>query len=375
MHVTRLAGLNFRSFPWIDWQPSPHINLLMGANGAGKTSILEALYLFAYGRSFRSARRKDLVQEAFDRFELAITLNKNTAQSNQTSAEQRHGLLGDRDTLQAYSGLDRRSCKVNEVIKQCPVLFFGPDSDNLVQSSSDTRRRFIDWLVFHVEPNGAQQLQQQRRLLSQRNAALKAQVDAASLRTWSEALAERMHEVNLVRTRVLTQLMPHFQQHASYFDDELSEPKLSYWPGYASAHQHPSDALAEAMSRDRKHGFSSVGAHRADVKITFNQKNKRRKLSRGQAKSATLALIFSAASMLSERLSQTPLILLDDFGAELDDAHQHLLLDLLIESRWQTIMTATEAPESLKQKNVSMFHVERGENVSSLTESDETESE
>lgn len=173
MHVTRLAGLNFRSFPWIDWQPSPHINVLVGANGAGKTSILEALHLFAYGRSFRSARRKDLVQHASERFELAISLKADDPPIDTVSSEQRHGLLGDRDTLQAYSGLARRSCKVNEVIKQCPLLFFGPDSDNLVQSSSDTRRRFIDWLVFHVEPNGAQQLQQQRRLLSQRNAALK----------------------------------------------------------------------------------------------------------------------------------------------------------------------------------------------------------
>lgn len=364
MLVTRLAGLHFRSFPWIDWTPNPNINVLLGANGAGKTSVLEALHLFAYGRSFRSARRKDLVQDSSDRFELALTLCSDDDVGGRLKAHpQRHVLCGDRDKLQAFMGLERRTSRVNEIIKQCPLLFFGPDSDNLIQSSSDTRRRFIDWLVFHVEPEGALLLQQHRRLLAQRNAALKAQVDSSSLQTWTDALAERINDVNQARSRVLEQLQPWFVNHATYFDDELSKPQLNYWPGYASTHQHPIDALMEAMVRDRKHGFTSVGAHRADVKVTFQQKNKRRVLSRGQAKSATLALIFSAASMLSENHNQTPMILLDDFGAELDHHHQLLLLSLLSDSEWQTVMTATEKPASLINKQVAVFHVERGQNI------------
>lgn len=357
MRVTRLDIAGLRRFDRVSLAPGPGLNLLTGDNGAGKTSVLEALHLMAYGRSFRGRVRDGLVGtsaavvEVFVEWEEASTLRTRKA--------------GLRHSGQAWEGrLDGGDItQLGDLCAALAVVTFEPGSHVLVTGGGEPRRRLLDWGLFHVEPGFLPLWRRYARALKQRNALLKARARDAELDAWDHELADAGEPISRHRQRYLEQLQPYMQATVADLLPAAGAAALEFQPGWRRDELSLSDALLLARDRDRTVGFTSSGPHRADWRIHHAAFPSRQALSRGQAKLTALAILLAQAELHAGLRGEWPIMALDDLASELDRNHQSRVLDRLQASGAQVFITGTEAPTGLQGADlpITRFHVEQGQ--------------
>lgn len=355
MRVTRLDLGNLRRFESLRFEPAPGLNLLTGANGAGKTSVLEALHLLAYGRSFRGRVRDGLIRVGSNALEVY-------AEWSEGSTGRRR--IGLRHEGAAWSGrLDGQDiAHLGTLCQALAVVTFEPGSHALVAGPAEGRRRFLDWGLFHVEHGSLQQWRRYNRALKQRNALLKSGRAGRDLDAWDRELADAAGPLDRIREQYTDALAPALSAFSSELVPGIGPIRLRYAPGWRRDELAFEDALLLARDRDRSGGFTSVGPHRADARIMFDAFPGRDALSRGQGKLLALALLLAQASHLAVVRGHWPVIALDDMASELDHDHQTLLLDRLILAGAQVLMTGTHLPPAIEARTaeVGLFHVEHG---------------
>ena len=355
MHVTRLDIRRLRRFDDVSLAPGAGLNLITGDNGAGKTSVLEALHLMAYGRSFRGRVRDGLVQSGAPALEVFVEW-----QEQRGAGVRKAGL---RHTGQDWSGrLDGVAVsQLGDLCAALAVVSFEPGSHALVTGSGDGRRRYLDWGLFHVEPGFLGLWRRYARALKQRNALLKGRSGHAQLDAWDRELADAGEPLSRHRQHYLEALQPHFTALTAEWVPALGATALEYLPGWRRDELSLADALLLARERDLSTGFTSVGPHRADWRIGFANLAGRESLSRGQAKLAALSALMAQAQQYAQSRAEWPIIALDDLASELDRAHQARVLDWLRRSEAQVFVTGTEAPSTLQPfAGMLRFHVEHG---------------
>ena len=210
MRVTRLTLHNIRRFQAVELAPAPGLNLLVGANGAGKTTVLEALHLMAYGRSFRGRVRDGLVREHAPALEVFVEWAQEA-----TGVERTHR-AGLRHSGQDWSGrLDGEDvAHLGQLCAALAVVTFEPGSHALVAGGAENRRRFLDWGLFHVEPDFYHAWQYYARALKQRNSLLKSSRNLGlhDLEPWNKMLAEYGEMLNSQRSSIVEQWKVYFEQ-------------------------------------------------------------------------------------------------------------------------------------------------------------------
>lgn len=360
MQVTRLEARGLRGFEQVTLAPEPGLNLITGDNGAGKTSLLEALHLMAYGRSFRGRVRDGLVRTRSDAVEVFVEWRE-TAQSRTRRAGLRH-------TGQTWAGrLDGENvAQLGDLCAALAVVSFEPGSHALVTGGGEPRRRFMDWGLFHVEQGreaGFLALwRRYARALKQRNALLKAGVGGAQLDAWDHELAEAGEPLTDHRQRYLDALQQDLAEVVGELAPSLGAATLCFQPGWRRQELPLGDALLLARERDRAAGYTTVGPHRADWRIDYARFSDRETLSRGQAKLTALSCLLAQAQDFARRRGEWPVVALDDLASELDRHHQRRLLDRLLASGAQVFLTGTELPLGLMEgvHPATRFHVEHG---------------
>jgi DNA replication and repair protein RecF len=362
MRITRLQLTHLRRLGRVELVPGPGLNLLTGDNGAGKTSVLEALHVLAYGRSFRGRVRDGLIQTGASAVEIFAEWDEEISS--------RHRRAGLRHSGQTWEGrLDGAGVShLGELCAALAVVTFEPGSHALVAGGAEPRRRLVDWGLFHVEQSTApgdflNLWRRYARALKQRNALLKARVRDRQLETWDHELAEVGEPLTRRRQAYLDLLEPVLQTIASDLVPSLGQARLRFQPGWARENVSLADALVLARDRDLANGFTSVGPHRADWRIEYAALPGREALSRGQAKLTALSLLLAQAQCHADACGEWPVVALDDLASELDQAHQKRVLIRLQTSNAQVFITGTEAPTALSslQNEIAMFHVEHGE--------------
>ena len=358
MQLTRLTVAGVRNIAAVDLQPGPGLNLVLGPNGAGKTSLLEAIHLLAYGRSFRGRVRDGLVrtgQEALEVF---------TEWSEPGRGQRRAGL---RHSGQAWTGrLDGEDvAQLGDLCAALAAITFEPGSHALVTAGAEARRRYLDWGLFHVEQGDDNPFQpvwrRYTRALRQRNALLKQRAGGSQLDAWDAELSGAAELLDRQRRAYVERLQPRFAALGLELLPQLGEGAFEYRPGWRRDQLALADALLLARERDLALGYTSLGPHRADWKVTHAQRPGGETLSRGQAKLVALACLLAQAEDFAERRGHWPIFLLDDLAAELDRAHQYRLLERLRGSGAQVFVTGTEAPVALVSSwEPAVFHVEHG---------------
>ena len=357
MQVIRLTASGLRRFDSVTIEPSPGLNLITGDNGAGKTSMLEALHLMAYGRSFRGRVRDGLVRSGSEAVEVFVEW--------QEGEERRHRRAGLRHTGQTWVGrLDGQTvAQLGELCAALAVVSFEPGSHALVTGSGEPRRRFVDWGLFHVEPAFLSLWRRYARALKQRNALLKSGAGGQQLDAWDHELAETGEPLTRHRRQYLEQLQQRLSRVTAELVPGLGASSLEFQPGWRSGEFPLADALLLARDRDRATGHTSVGPHRADWRIDYAGHPNRESLSRGQAKLTALSALLAQAEDYAERRGEWPIVALDDLASELDRTHQRRVLERLLASGAQVFVTGTEAPSALDGLAVmpTRFHVEHGQ--------------
>lgn len=354
MHIHRLDLHNIRSIAEAKLQPRPGINLLTGENGAGKTSVLEALHLLGYGRSFRGRVRDGLIRNGADAAQVFVEWRDADAQSHKAGLRHEGALWQARKDGEDVAQL-------GDLCASFAVSTFEPQSHALVSAGGEPRRRFLDWGLFHVEPVYLGQWRRYQRALKQRNALLKAGNQGAQLDAWDAEWVQAALPLQQHRQHYIEALLPHLQAVAAQLLPNFGVAALQLLPGWRQEQMSLEDALLLGRSRDLLLGHTGIGPHRADWRVTFSARPAQEAYSRGQAKLVALACLLAQARHLQAVRGEWPLMLLDDFASELDARHRGLVLDQLQAAGAQVFMTGVDVPVELHGRDFCLFHVEQGQ--------------
>jgi DNA replication and repair protein RecF len=338
---------NFRCIARAELGFSARRNYIYGPNGAGKTSLLEAIYLLGRGKSFRTRQNKRLIQHGQDAF---------TVFGEALIDGQRHRLgvrLGPTGLETRLDG--GRAGGIADLARALPVNVIEPTSHQLVEGGPSKRRRFLDWGVFHVEQGFLEDWRRYRRVLGQRNAALKQGLATAA---WDLALVEAGEAVHDARLAYFERLRPIV---AEVGQTLTGRPLgLSYRRGWSSG-ASLSEALTASRERDQASGATQVGPHRADLGLAMDDHGVREEASRGQQKLVAAALILSQVRVFADEHGDGGVLLVDDPAAELDGAAFGRLTRILEGLPAQLILTGLSTAGLPPAPGFPVFHVERGE--------------
>ncbi len=352
MSLTHLAINRVRNLDAVEMAPCDQINLIVGENASGKTSLLEGIHLLSLARSFRSTSIQHVIQR--DHPTLTV-FGRIRGQGGQTTAI---GLEKGRDLTRIRIN-QRTAHKTSDLAAVLPVQVINPDIHRILEQGPRYRRQFLDWGVFHVEHSFLPTWQAYHKVLRQRNAALKSRSRPGEIQYWDAQLIEQGERLTQLRRDYLTALQPWLERYSQALLGSV--PDWYYQPGW-NQEQDLRTALARGFERDRQQGFTQSGPHRADLSIRQDRQAVQNHFSRGQQKLLASAMRLAQIAQFRAVREQIPVLLVDDLPAELDPERRARLLGLLVESGAQLFVTATEAGllEPGEQQMIKMFHVEHG---------------
>lgn len=343
---------DFRCVERAELELHPRFNLIAGENASGKTTLLEAIFILGRGRSFRTAQTESLVRTTASAFQLLGRISGSAGWNRPL------GMRFGRAGMQIrYS--ERPVRALSELATILPVQAIDPEVHRLIEGGPQERRRYLDWGVFHVEPNFIGHWRRYQRALRQRNAGLKAEQPEALIRIWDGDLIEAGEEVARLRDRYLGTLVDHVSVVAERL---LGAPvHLALSRGW-SADRSLADAIAVAWTRDRARGLTHNGPHRADLVVRFEGSLAKDRVSRGQQKLVAAALLLGQLHCDAALGSELAGLLLDDPAAELDEDHLKRLLAEVSGLPAQLVVTSLDPcnPALQALSDGHRFHVEHG---------------
>lgn len=353
MRIKHLAVKNFRNISEISFDVTDTINFFSGPNGSGKSSILEAIHLLSCGKSYRTHITSELIKK--NSTELIVHSNFSGTIAGQHSA----GLLK-RSNGELQLRLDQLDVKSTaEVARLFPVRTIHPEMHELIQGGPSTRRKFVDWGVFHVEQQFHLYWKRFNFSLKQRNKLLKnSSVSNTEIEAWGKELADSGSKIDQLRSDYLSKLKVPFHKWIEHFKI-AGVVSLKYKKGWNEGIDL-NEALSMAINNCRRYKTTTVGPHRGDLVIYFDGYPAKQVVSRGQQKLLVYALVFAQIDLHRELTSEFPVLLCDDPESELDDKHQQLFLKAIRHFGIQTFITGNSKNTWQAQPEDIKFEVERG---------------
>lgn len=349
MPIALLRGENFRLYRTLEIQPDPKLNLIVGDNAAGKTTLLEALFVAGRGRSFRAPALNELSGADGPAWTLFMQIDGNE--------DRRIGVGWNREGLQTRLD-EERDARLSDIVRAVPMQILDPQAHRLLEEGPTYRRSFVDWGVFHVEHRFLDVWRRYQRALRQRNGALRAALEDRAVQAWDDELASAAEQLSAMRSAHLQQAAPGL---SAWSERLLGTPEASYsWSRGWSEEMGLREVLALNLDQHRRLGSTVQGPHRAELKISLDKAKAKGRVSRGQQKMLIAAMVLAQAELLSASGAPTPVLLLDDFGSELAPEFQARLAAGLAGYAGQKFVTAFENPAGFKGIEGRLFHVEHG---------------
>jgi DNA replication and repair protein RecF len=347
--IRLFRATNFRCLESVELELGPRFNLISGANASGKTSLLEALAYLGRGKSFRGASTNNLTKHEASEF---ILFGEVVRAEGRLAVGVRNG----REGLEVRVGGESASGAA-ALAKALPLQVIDPEVHSLIAGGPEQRRRFLDWVAFHVEHDHLMIWRRFRRALKQRNAALKAKSTEAAIRSWNAEFLDLAGELDASRRRVLELTLGSLQEHGFLLlETELS---FEYQQGWARERDLAA-ALEAGIQRDLQLGATQSGPHRADIKVSYDERQARKLVSRGQQKLLASAMILAATETAQAALEQPLLLLLDDPAAELDNESIVRLMSAVAALGCQVVATSLDPKALVFPEKPVRFHVEQG---------------
>jgi len=359
MILKRLAIQSLRNLERVDIYPAARINLLYGQNGSGKTSVLESIHALSLGRSFRSHKHKPLIQKDKEGFSLFARLE------DEQGTDIPLGLSRNRQGEAQFKANGKQLGSIAALASLLPLQVINAHSFLLLEGSPKTRRQFMDWLVFHVEPRFFGDWKAAQRCLKQRNSLLRrGRINPKELAVWDRELVDLSERIDRYRASGIAQFNQRFADLLESFID-LPGIELSYMRGW-DKNRPLAELLHENIESDLQAGYTRSGYHRADLRLTQNGQSAADILSRGQQKLVVCALKIAQGLVFTELTQRRCIYLVDDLPAELDPQHRRTLVDWLHKLDTQVFITGVDKNSLLVDWShkaslpTQVFHVEQG---------------
>ncbi len=328
--------------------PHPQFNIFLGANGSGKTSLLEAIYLLSTGHSFRTREISPLVsnnEPALTVF--AATVNGETVSIQKSCSGPTHVKL------------NKQPCYSNsELARFLPCQVFYQDIFQIIDAGPGIRRSLLDWGLFHVKHSYHALWKDYRRVLKQRNVLLRKKAPRQDFIPWDNQLVSLSYQLDGLRSDYFKAWAQSFH----FFLTQLTDISctISYYKGWdrKEGGKDLATILAEQFDSDCQRQFTQSGAHQADIYFDTSLHKAKQTLSRGQQKIILFSLKLAQAAMLDRPC----VYLFDDITAELDHGHLQRLIDCLLQLKGQFFLTAIDLPEipALVNQNLTLFKLKNG---------------
>ncbi|UJR52587.1 DNA replication/repair protein RecF [Dickeya zeae] len=353
MALTRLLIRDFRNIESADLALIPGFNFLVGANGSGKTSVLEAIYTLGHGRAFRSIQTARVIRHEQAEFILHGRIEGQERERSVGLSKNRDG-----DSTVRIDGSDGH--KVAELAQLLPIQLITPEGFTLLNGGPKYRRAFLDWGCFHNEPGFFSAWSNLKRLLRQRNAALRQVSHYGQLRAWDRELVPLAEGISQWRAEYSAAIAADIASTCAQFLPEFSL-SFSFQRGWDKESDY-AELLERHFERDRQLGYTALGPHKADFRIRAGGVAVEDMLSRGQLKLLMCALRLAQGEFLTRQNGLKCLYLIDDFASELDSTRRRLLAERLKATQAQVFVSAITAEQisDMVGENGKMFRVEQG---------------
>jgi DNA replication and repair protein RecF len=347
LKLRRLRLRNFRNYQDLSVSFGPALNSIYGANAQGKSNLLEALFLFVTGRSFRSRQLSELIAHGEEAFFLDLHFDRAGMQQRLCMEMDAQGrrISHQRSVLPS----------LRELLGLIPGVLMGPDDIALIKGAPAGRRQFLDMQLAQVDGLYLQQLMRYQRALKQRNTLLRRH-QLAAMDIWEEQLAESGAYILQERHRLVADL----GQLCSQAHEELCGESLDFslhYKGLSGDKAELLQLLQSSRQRELQSGNTAHGPHRDDWQIHLDGREARSFASEGQQRSCVTALCFAEWRRLRERSRILPILCMDDLGLSLDPGRRQRLLDVLLDCGQVFVTT----PELLEGGDVHPLHIHAGQ--------------
>src|SRR3989338_8549290 len=262
MHIKKFKIQGVRNLSDLCLELSPSLNIFYGDNGAGKSSLLEAIYLLSFGRSFRGSEWNHILH--YRKNQCIIQIETEHLHRNSQMGLERH-----RSGFKQYRLNEKKTHRLADISRQLPIQFMSPYSHRLFTDGPQLRRQYVDWGLFHVEPSFYPLWKEFQKTLKQRNSALKARVSQQEMNFWDQKLSELSEELDSLR-KIYTEYLenPLFNLLNTLISTQM-DLNLSYFRGW-DANIDLKSLLKSEIERDQQLGYTQYGPQRADLRLLVN---------------------------------------------------------------------------------------------------------
>lgn len=333
MILTSLDLSSFRCYDSLTLAPNPNVNIIVGDNAQGKTSILEAIHMLCLTKSHKLTKDIDLIQKDKEFAKIHGEFHLNTTKVELNMILSKNGKKAKYNKIEVS--------KLSDYIGRVNVVMFAPEDLDLVKGSPQGRRRFLDIEIGQLSNTYVKNLNHYRRLLRERNEVLKGlakkqKYDKTMLSVITDQLIHYAEKIIIARESFITDLNTTLQEVFPLFGADPTL-KIVYKP---SVKDNLNKAFKQKETIDILAKATQIGPHRDDFEFMFDQEPIKHYASQGQIRSVVLALKFTVADMIYTQKKHYPIILLDDVFSELDQSRQHKVLSYL-DKRAQVFITTT----------------------------------
>ena len=366
MRIKRLKVENFRNLEKLDIKFSDGINIIYGNNAQGKTNIIEAIYIFSFGRSFRANRDIELLK-----FDKEYFLSNIEIMKKDRELEMDFGFdkLSNKKMIKVNGVIQK---KISDIIGKLNVVVFKPEDIKIVTDAPSVRRKYIDYLISSISKGYLENITKYKKVLEERNNLLKEikvklkgnrvleKDDEDFLDVYDKLLSKLNCEIYNERKRVIEKLNNYiYDIHLKLTENYINNEKLhiKYVSNVAEDIEKMYNNLSKSRPNDINKGYTSLGIHRDDYIISINSLDVSIYGSQGQKKSSIISLKLAELKVIEEVIGEKPVLLLDDYMSELDEKRRLKFLDIIEDI--QIIITTTHKI-SIDGKENTYFYVDNG---------------
>ncbi len=356
MNIKNIYVENFRNLENQSLKFTDGVNVLYGLNGQGKTNIIEAVYYFCNGKSFRALKDKEVVKFGEEKSRIKIEFDA----------------FGRENKGEIYI-FDKKNIKLNDIpIKKLSeilgflnIVIFTPEHLNLIKSGPNERRKFLDTFISQLKPVYFKTLVDYYKVIKQKNIILKSndKLMIETLDIWDEKLSEYGTQIYKYRKYFLEKLSDYLSVIQADITEKKEDIKINFVTSVKGDYLDKENFLNQLIKnrqRELEYKMALIGPHRDDFEFLINEKNLKLYGSQGQQRTAVLAVKMAECEIIKEIKNEYPVLLLDDIMSELDINRRKYLLEKI--KNFQVIITCTNS-DSVQADNMKVYRINKGKAI------------